>query len=417
MPKKYIHIPLLFFFITALTGVWMRSISIMPGLQIISYDHILHGHSHIAILGWLFFAILIIYLAFMWKHLPHKKEAKWLLIISAIVTSFMFIAFLYQGYALYSIILSTLHIFTEYWAIIFIFKTITYHPDMPKTSRLFIKTGAIMLFISSFGPFGLGAIASMGLRNSPLFEMAIYFYLHFQYNGWLYYMLIGFFILLLKQAKIILNKQLLKWSFLIYTLAILPGFLLSILWYDLGRFAYLLSAIGGLGQFIGVGLFLWALYIERQAFKKSFNQTFLYLSRFAFIILLAKAMMELGLLIPSLSAIIYDTRHVVIGYLHLTLLGFISLSVLALFIQLKLVPYDKQVFLFGVNVFLIGFCLNEAVLFTSTLFTWLGYGTMPLHNSLLFIASLMILMSIAFMWLTHFYPKSKLFSHIKKLEA
>src|SRR5699024_5485723 len=102
------------------------------------------------------------------------------LTLSTIVTLFMLLAFLYEGYALYSIILSTLHIVTEYWAILFIFTTIKLHPAFSEISRLFIKTGAIMLFISSFGPFGLGAIASTGLKDSPLFEMAIYFYLHFR---------------------------------------------------------------------------------------------------------------------------------------------------------------------------------------------------------------------------------------------
>ena len=405
MSKKLIHIPIFFLFLTALTGVWMRSISLMPNIPSLPYDHILHGHSHIAILGWMFFAVLIIYMAIIWRYLPSKKQAKSLLTLSTIVTLFMLLAFLYEGYALYSIILSTLHIVTEYWAILFIFTTIKLHPAFSEVSRLFIKTGAIMLFISSFGPFGLGAIASTGLKDSPLFEMAIYFYLHFQYNGWLYYLLVGFFIYFFEAASIRLNKSLLKGSFLIYTVALFPGFLLSILWYELGQIGYLFAVLGAGGQFIGVSLFIYVLWQIRKETLHAFESSFLYVTLFSVSILLVKAMMELGLIIPQLADLVYDTRHVVVAYLHLTLLGFISFALFACFIQLKLVPVHKQLFQFGLYTFMIGFCLNELILFSSTLFEWFNLGHFPLHNSLLFIASILMLMSIIFIWYTIFYSK------------
>src|SRR5699024_6263856 len=119
MSKKLIHIPIFFLFLTALTGVWMRSISLMPNIPALPYDHILHGHSHVAILDWMLFAVLSIYMAIIWRYLPSKKQAISLLTLSSIVTVLFFLAFLYEGYALFSIILSTLFIVTEYWAILF----------------------------------------------------------------------------------------------------------------------------------------------------------------------------------------------------------------------------------------------------------------------------------------------------------
>lgn len=378
----------------------------------VNYDHILHAHSHIAILGWTFLATVLLYIYVMWEHLPRKREAKWMIVLTAIISFVMFFAFLYQGYALYSIILSVMHIFIEYWVVLFIFRTIKYNHNIPRIAAMFFKAGGIMLVISSIGPFALGAIASMGLRTSPLFDMAIYFYLHFQYNGWLYLMLIGFIIVFLKKHHISLCEKWLKISFYTYTIALFPGFLLSILWYDLGMVSYLLGAIGGIGQFIGVGLLLLVIWEVRQKIKAKFDQLFYHLITISLSILFIKAFLELGLSVPALAAVVYDTRHVVIGYLHLTLLGFVTLLLFALFHLTELIRVNRQIYQFGIYTFIIGFCINEFVLFTATLFEWMGIGAFPLQNSLLLIASITMLISVFFIWL----PTSK-HEHILSIET
>src|SRR5699024_2581665 len=75
MPKHLVHFPFLFLLLTAITGVWMRLFPILNHIQIIPYDHILHGHSHVAVLGWTFLAVLVLYLKVTWEHLIHQKQA------------------------------------------------------------------------------------------------------------------------------------------------------------------------------------------------------------------------------------------------------------------------------------------------------------------------------------------------------
>ncbi|HLR71013.1 MAG TPA: hypothetical protein VK085_06240, partial [Pseudogracilibacillus sp.] len=139
MPKHLVHFPFLFLLLTAITGVWMRLFPILNHIQIIPYDHILHGHSHVAVLGWTFLAVLVLYLKVTWEHLIHQKQAIVLVFITFITTCMMFIAFLWQGYALYSIILSTVHILVEYWAIVFVYRSLKTVPNMPKISKWFIN--------------------------------------------------------------------------------------------------------------------------------------------------------------------------------------------------------------------------------------------------------------------------------------
>src|SRR5690625_4074243 len=229
MPKYFVHSSFFFLVITALTGIWMRLFTLSTDAQTLPYDHILHAHSHVAVLGWTFLAALIIYFHITWDQIAKKRQAIAIVITTFLITLAMFLAFLWQGYALFSIIFSSLHIIIEYWAILFVFRSLKTTSNMPILSRWYIKGALISLLISSIGPWSLGAIASQGLKESPIFDMAIYFYLHFQYNGWLYFMLIGLFIWMLAKKQIAFSETKMRLSFWVYFFSLFPSFFLSIL--------------------------------------------------------------------------------------------------------------------------------------------------------------------------------------------
>src|SRR5699024_1553978 len=200
----------------------------------------------------------IIFLSMQWYYSKRKKEAKAISVTFFITSLVMFIAFLYQGYGLVSIILSTLHIFVEYWTASFIFRHLKMGAFRSQISNLFIKGSLVALLLSSLGPFALGYISSTGMKESAFFDMAIYFYLHFQYNGWLYLFLIGLLITILHYKKITLSTSLLTASFWIYFIALFPGYLLSILWVDVGTSGSVLAIVGSIGQWVGVLCLLFA---------------------------------------------------------------------------------------------------------------------------------------------------------------
>src|SRR5690625_5040598 len=108
--KKYIHASFFFFLLTALSGVWMRIYILSPSSGI-AYDHVLHAHSHLALLGWIFIAVFCLFLRLHWLDIVARKKATTILFSLFISSLLMFLAFVYQGYGLYSIIISTLHIF------------------------------------------------------------------------------------------------------------------------------------------------------------------------------------------------------------------------------------------------------------------------------------------------------------------
>ncbi|TQS75841.1 hypothetical protein DX933_06125 [Ornithinibacillus gellani] len=394
MPAFLVHATFIFFTITAVSGLWMR---LFPFLAepTFTYTNVLHGHSHLALLGWTFLGAFVLFIGLAWKQLTAKREAVAIAITLFIGTLAMFAAFIYQGYALYSIIFSTIHIFIEYWAAIFIYR---HCKTMNKHSRLYVKGALLSLIISSIGPFALGYISATGLKETKFFDMAIYFYLHFQYNGWLTFILIGSFIAFLYSKKIRVKPAYLTAGFWLYLIALLPSYLSSVLWALPEPIVHTIATIGVLIQWLAVILMIVGMSPMWKQLRGKLPKTIHLLLMVTTLLLLVKSTMELGLAIPQLTGLIYDTRSIVVGYLHFTLLGFVSIFILVQFQLIGLLPMNR-ISSIASYIFLFGFLANEALLFGQGLCTWLGLPTIPYYLHGLIIASLLLLVGIVLFWI------------------
>src|SRR5690606_9371184 len=166
MKRQMLHIAFFFFTLTALTGVWLRLYVFSDAVKITDYPYILHGHSHIAVLGWTFFSAFLLLVFFLGQ--ASSNYVSVLIGLLVVVTIPMFVAFLIQGYALYSIIFSTLHIFVQYLVAYFVIKHTRKNDAVPGVIRRFIYGAIVMLIISSIGPFALGAIAAKDRKSTRL---------------------------------------------------------------------------------------------------------------------------------------------------------------------------------------------------------------------------------------------------------
>ena len=398
MPRLFVHFTFILFILTALSGVLMRSFPFYPGISV-PYPNILHAHSHLAILGWAFLGVFIVFLFISWPNIKQNKEAIALTCTLFVISLFMFAAFIYQGYGAVSIILSTLHIFAEYWAAIFIYRHIDKKTAKLTMANSFIKGALIALVISSAGPYALAIISANGLKDSYFFDMAIYFYLHFQYNGWLTLFLFGLFILLLQDKNIQFRSNLLTIGFWLYFIALFPGYFLSVLWADLGSLAETISIIGSVGQWAGV---LCILLAVKQVWKKiipSFSKLTIGCIWISLVLLLGKSTMELGLIFPSLAQLVYETRSLVIGYLHFTLLGFISIFILTQFQMTGIIQSNRHT-INAFIIFFIGFILNELLLFYQAFTEWFNRISPPYYTQNLLAASLLLLVGLIYLWIS-----------------
>ena len=111
------------------------------------------------------------------------------------------------------------------------------------------------------------------------------------------------------------------------------------------------------------------------------------------IALTIKLLLQAGSVIPSLSQLAFGFRPVIIGYLHLVLLGIITLFIIAYCVAFKLIPVNRTTRA-GIIVFVSGIIINEALLMIQGIAN-MDYSPVPFINPSLFVAAL-ILFSGAF---------------------
>src|SRR5690625_6291002 len=102
MPRRFVHLAFFLFILTAISGLWLRLFPFLNNAGL-PYDHILHGHSHIAVLGWAFLGIYVIFIKLLWPTLKEKKHASLLNYVIIIISFIIFFVFFYKAYVIYSI--------------------------------------------------------------------------------------------------------------------------------------------------------------------------------------------------------------------------------------------------------------------------------------------------------------------------
>lgn len=406
MKRSWVQLTVFYLLVTAVSGVFMRSMALFS-MPIIPYSNLLHAHSHLALLGWVYMALFLLFLqTFINNTEKNSKQIKWLYRLTQFTIIGIFISFTLQGYALFSIVFSTLQLLLSYWFAVWAWRRMKCTTEEFKpVSTWFAKGSLVCLVVSSTGPWLLAYLSANDLKEIPLYDAAIYFYLHFQYNGWFTLGLVAILLRVLEKRGIHLSGKRLKLVFKMYTLSLLPSFLLSVLWIDPGIGWYIVAAIAAVFQWLALILFGLLLYQRRSDMKQVFEgwtRIFLLLS---LLILWIKGALELGSAIPSLSDLIYESRSVVIGYLHLTLLGFVSCLCLSLFLYFGWLDGSKKGAGIGFAAFLFGLGVNELVLFLQGLFDWMGLGTLPYGEEWLWIASIGMAAGIVMFWIKGRSPR------------
>lgn len=196
--SRWFYLPSLLFLLLALiSGTWLRLQWGWPQWQLLGKDlpwflffrteYLLHAHSHVALLGWVFLALagLILEAGTHRNRLP-VRTIRVLAALIILVTIILFVAFIRDGYAPLSIAMSTVHMLFGY-----VFAWIFFRharSDGNKGSCYFLEGAVFWMVMASAGPLLLAL--SRGL--SPFWmDVAVHYYLHVLFNGWLLFGLAG----------------------------------------------------------------------------------------------------------------------------------------------------------------------------------------------------------------------------------
>mgnify|MGYP005989585163 CR=1 FL=1 len=360
--KKHAKIAILYFLIAAMLGLVLR---LFPISNIkAEYRFLVHTHSHIALLGWVYLALTTLIVKIS---IPRSKYKKYAVIFwcTQLTIIGMLISFPFLGYALFSIIFSTLFILCSYWFYVF-FKQ-NHQLIKSKYSYKFINSSLLFMMLSSIGPWALGIIMNTLGSTSHWYKNAIYFYLHFQYNGWFIFCLIGIFMFILEKQSLKISKKSLSIFYKLMLLSSILTLFLSFLWVKPTAIVYFVAGTGAIIQLIAVIIFTLNFKIFQKEFRAIFGKINYKILQFVYLLVIIKVAMQALSAIPYFSEITYQFLDFVIGYLHLVFLGIITLCIFVFFNILKLLQLPK-IWLF---IYLLGFVLTEALIFYKGISIWL----------------------------------------------
>ena len=378
MSRKLVLICLINFFIAALLGLMLRYyfIDSIP----LNYRFLTHAHSHIAMLGWVY---LMLFTLFVHYFIPEKKPVYnrlfWLTQFAVIG---MMLSFPFQGYAAVSISFSTLHIICSYYFVFLIWK---HHEIINLPTRYMVKASLLFMLISTISIWFLGPAVSMLGKDSAFYQIAIQFFLHFQFNGWFLIAVISIFIHIIQLKD---SKQFRLFFKLLIASTILT-LALPVNWHAPHSFLYWINGLGVLIQFFALILFFKLIKPHQNSIIKQLSTLDLYLLSFAVFCFALKYLLQLLSLAPEFSQVVYQHKNLVIGFIHLTMLGVISGFLIFFILQSKLVKHNNFLRL-GIYTFVLGFIFTEILLMIQGSMFYLGSGFMPNYYQLLFIFSMLI---------------------------
>lgn len=345
--------------LVAFLGVIMRY-KIVFALPFVNQKYLLHAHSHFAFSGWVTQALMTLIIAYLSELAKKDAFPAYRRLLSAnLITAYgMLFSFPFQGYGAISITFSTLSI------IVFWLFSIACWRDLNRYGRLAIPTPwlkAALAFgcISALGVFGLSYLMVQKINYQHGYLAAVYFFLHFQYNGWFFFTCMGLFIDKIK--KLVPGRKIHRRVFLLFFLSCIPAYFLSALWLPIPGWLYWLVVISAAGQLTGWGILLAAIWKARNTLTQFFTLSIRWLLVLSAIALTVKLILQLGSTLPSLSQLAYGFRPIVIAYLHLVLLGVISVYLLTGFLDAWGNYIDTR-FSWGIWLFVFGIILNELLL-------------------------------------------------------
>lgn len=376
-----------FFFVSACLGLLMRSFHVIE-IPYFEYRNILHTHSHLALLGWGYLMLVGGMVFGLVKGKDQIKDYKWLFLGTVIALLGMLFSFPFQGYGAISISFSALHVLLSYGFAYKLLKVIRSSERTPAT-RL-IRLSIWFMVISTLGLWALGPVSATLGRMHELYFMTIQWFLHFQLNGWFVLGVLGLILLYFEEKGFKITW--LAYQERILSISVFLTFMLAVTWADPQPIFF---QINGLAVVIQGFAYFWIL----QSVFKLFNTNQIsgiakLLLILAIASLVAKALLQVLLIFPSIVVISYSIRMYVIGFLHLVLLGAMTMGVSAVAIArgwITELPVSKL----GWILLIAGFGVTEILLFLQGTLIWLKLGFLPEYNFWLFLASCLFPLSLA----------------------
>lgn len=330
MNPSYFRWAIVNFVVVSILGILLRYMQLYD-LPLLNYQFMLHAHSHFAFSGWMFFSIALL-IAILCSDDKLTTGFKTILFLSLVSAYGMLASFSWQGYKPVSICFSTFFVLVTFRFTYLVFKGGLLKQRVNVTAYNLIRGSLILLCLSALGPFALGPLAALGLKNSPWYQDAVYFYLHFQMNGFMLLATLGLLASTLPVKP--LSGYTIRWLNL-FIFSTIPLYFIFTLWGKPGTGLWVSAGIGS-----GLNLLSWL----GLCFTFRHNRVELsFLEKTALIALTIKCIFQVSVCIPAIGEWAFLNRNLIIGYIHLLSLGTIMPLLISQFIKQGFIGYCKAI--------------------------------------------------------------------------
>jgi hypothetical protein len=372
----WVDLSILSLCIVAILGFILRS-KILFSLPWINYLYLLDVHSHFAFEGWVTLALIFLFVQELLPESLSKRSVYRWLFGGIVFCSFgILFTIFFINKSFLAGLFSVLFILITY-VFSWIFLKDVHKARINNTARLLSVSAIVSLLLSSAGPIALIYLHSIKPLNPFLRSDALYVYLHLQYNG---FFTLAVFALLFHQLYPKISKTSMQnfhgFSVLL-CISILPSLFLSFLWQNPTHAFRIMAMIGSILIFICTGWFIVAalsvLKFAKMATPAVRNILFLSIAAFN-----VKMFLQSFTIFPAMGNAVFGDRPVIIGFLHLVFLGFVSPFILAWYVRNKYLNIQNKLTVFALIIFILGVAFNEITLMLQ------GLGVMFLKSSYLF---------------------------------
>lgn len=398
---KWIRFSLFNLLLVALLGILMRYKIGFP-FPYFDQKHLQHAHSHFAFYGWVSHTLMTLMAAYIHdlnQGIPLKRYNS-LIALNLMASYGMLFSFTAWGYHAVSISFSVLSVLVSYAFTAFFIRD--FRPMRIRSGvSLWFRAALLFNVLSSLGTFALAYMMATKQVAQQAYLLSVYFYLHFQYNGWFFFTSVGLAILLFRKLNPDFHTD--RRVFWMFALSVVPAYLLSALWLPMPGWVYALVVAAAVVQSM-------AWVMQFSLFAKEYRNNLqrllpeirlgLWVVGFAICI---KFLLQLGSVIPELAKLAFGFRPVIIAYLHLVLLAITSVFLLLAAYAQGYVQVNRKskraLILFMVSVY-----LNEAVLALQGVASF-AYFRFPMMNEILFAVSVLIGLAVTALFLSQRKPK------------
>lgn len=394
--KKWALFALFNFIILAAAGILLRYKILFP-LPFIEQKHLLHGHSHFAFAGWVSLSLYILTIYVLQPGETLLKKMEWLLAAQQMASYGMLFTFPVTGYATASISFSTMSILISWAFAWLVIKELT-ERQQNTLEKKWLIAGQLCNVISSAGTFTLAYLMATKNLQQDWYFGSVYFFLHFQYNGFFLFTIGALFIHYLSNTLKFIDTIAANRLYYLLLLSLIPAWFLSLMWMRIPSWMYYSAVAAALIQLAAIWYFIKLLYSQRQRFQTETHATgkwFWYASGLAFI---AKIILQGLSAIPQLNTYAFGVRPIVIGFLHLVLLVFVSLFLIGYFLEKGMLTVTGRSAKMIAFVLLASVLLNELFLLLHGI-TAMSYNTIPYMNHALLICALLIFITLSLLLL------------------